>query len=252
MKLMKLTVIAAAMVISGSAFAVSAPPVASASIDWSTFSWQVFDTNPSDGVTAALTWNAQPSDVSTNVDNSYKNFNSSDWTSPISAVDGVASATVVSGGNLQATFSSLPTTLNANAWANHNGYFTLSANTLVTFSVMANTSIEMNSPINGSAYAWSGLDAYGPGPYGQANQNQTSSGSKISWASGLGNPVNDIGGINALFFNGTGSAMDGTIHAYANVTSYGFIPAVPEPDTYGMMLVGLCLVGSIAKRRKIV
>jgi hypothetical protein len=31
-----------------------------------------------------------------------------------------------------------------------------------------------------------------------------------------------------------------------------YVTAVPEPDTYGMMLVGLCLVGSIAKRRKIV
>ncbi|MRW89131.1 PEPxxWA-CTERM sorting domain-containing protein [Duganella sp. FT80W] len=37
--------------------------------------------------------------------------------------------------------------------------------------------------------------------------------------------------------------------AYAKVT-YNYVSAVPEPETYAMLLAGLGLVGMMARRRK--
>jgi len=41
-------------------------------------------------------------------------------------------------------------------------------------------------------------------------------------------------------------------HSYygAALDNISFVAAVPEPETYGMLLVGLAMVGGLARRRK--
>jgi hypothetical protein len=36
----------------------------------------------------------------------------------------------------------------------------------------------------------------------------------------------------------------------ASVSTYGFAPDVPEPQTYAMLLAGLGMLGGIVRRRK--
>ena len=60
--------------------------------------------------------------------------------------------------------------------------------------------------------------------------------------------------ISYLTFSATGgrSAISGLTYNYDGLTGGGNtdIPAVPEPETYAMLLAGLGLMGAIARRRK--
>ena len=107
-------------------------------------------------------------------------------------------------------------------------------------------------PINGSAYAWAYLDVSGPGVFGGGLDGKVAQHSvteSVSTATGLGN-VHDERTLQANFVNLTNSAMTGTIIANASVYKYGFIPTIPEPGTYAMMLAGLGLCAFVAWRRK--
>ena len=222
-------------------------PSASASIDWSTFVVQVIDTNPLDGIAAALTWQSQSSSVNASV-GSFPFDASSDWTGLLSVADGVASA-ATSGASLSAAFSDAPPGLSAYAQANRYGTFSVTANTLVTFSVLASAAVDLPVPLNGSAYAWSYLEASGPGFNGDVDSPQRSSTDKLVFASGFGTPLSASGTLNALFYNGTASDLSGNLNSFSQVSSYGFIPVVPEPGGLALMVAGLALIGCVAGRR---
>ena len=206
-----------------------ATPPATAFIDWSTFNVQLFDLDLL-ATSPAIAWTNKWSYVSANS----ASDSAGDWTSPISALNGVASATADSS-EVRAEFSAVPTVLNSSASIYRNGTFTLTANTIAVFTVDVSTSIDMNAPINGSAYAWTYFRVDGNGALGTADPLQHSGTESLSWANGLG-PVSDARTLQATFLNLTGNEMTGTLSAYATVNKYGFIPVVPEPENYAMML----------------
>lgn len=226
---------------SAAAFAVtdsSSAATATAAIDWSTFTSQVFDVNPLDGVVSALTWGALNTGVNV-IAGSYTGDYSSDWTTSVSATQdlGYASADA---SNVFAGLTSIPTS-DVTAWSNRSGDFTLTAKSIAVFSVDADTFIDMSQPVGGGAYAWTQLRVEGTGPFGTDNQH--SYGEKIVWADGT--PLHDSGKLYAIFTNLNDSDMTGSVSGFAQVSSYGgaSVAAVPEAQTWAMLVVGLGLVG---------
>lgn len=249
---MKLKIVVAIAALASSLPASSAlpPPPAIASIDWSSFAVALKGV---DNATPGIDWTSKTSSVYANS----KSSSSQDWATSINATDGVASATAyeslgggADGSPLHAVFSDVPAELNSSAWLNRSGSFTLRPNTIAVFSVKASTDINMGVPLNGSAYAWAFLNVDGPGVFGANTQH--SGVESISWASGFGNPQSDSRTLEATFLNLTAGDLTGTLTAFATVSKNGFIPAIPEPRTYGMMLAGLGLLGFVAWRRKLV
>lgn len=241
-KLIAPLLLASATVLSLNAHAIVAPPSASSTIDWGSFQVQIFDTDMTDGITAAISWTNKGSNVGA-FEGLGSYTSSSDWGSTITVTDGVANG-YASSSLLASTFPSPPTGLNANSYASRYGDFSVTANTVLLFSVNASTSIDLAIPLNGSAYAWATLDVYGTN-----GDTQHGTASKISWAAGLNNPIQDSGLMKAYFVNLSGADATGNLNVGTSINSYGFIPAVPEPETYAMLLAGLGLMGFIARRR---
>lgn len=71
-----------------------------------------------------------------------------------------------------------------------------------------------------------------------------------SFTTTLGNDVS--GGVTAQFKVANGAGVDvGTSELFLdNVSVMGAVTAVPEPETYAMLLAGLACVGGIARRRR--
>ena len=215
---------------------------ASAFIDWTSFNVQIFDTNMTDGITAAITWSNQSSYVRA-WDGIDTNLTSGGWTTPINIENGVASG-LANSDRLVSTFASPPSGLDAYAAASRKGDFSVTANTVLLFTANADTSIDLPIPLNGSAYAWATLDAVGTN-----GDTQHGTASKISWAGAFNKPEDASGLMSVYFVNVSGASITGNLTAGTSISSHGFIPAVPEPETYAMLLAGLGLMGFIARRR---
>lgn len=224
-----------------------------ATIDWQTFQVMAIDTDPLDDVLPAISFILSDSDTRNTQawaqEFSYTFDGRGNWTESFTVQDGVANASA-SQDLLQAWFTGPPSTLNAYAQSDRAGRFVVSAKTLVTFQVAASVSIDLPVPLNGQAYAWSRLETDGPGFFGDTENQQRSGTDRLVFAQGQGSLLESSGILYASFYNGTDADMEGNLRAFTTVNSYGFIPVVPEPETYGMMIAGLGLLAAVARRRR--
>ena len=158
------------------------------------------------------------------------------------------------------------TSYRAEAWATgyyaYNSY-TLSANTLVIFSATASThvttTVGQDAFGSESAQALAQLYTFGSGPGTTSGGSQNSIDYLQSIASSVWNGVGYDGQDNfdtqllqVTYTNLTGANKVGFFSAKDYVNGYSYIQAVPEPETYAMLLAGLGLVGFTARRRKMV
>lgn len=137
------------------------------------------------------------------------------------------------------------------------GYFTLSANTRAIFSANASTSASSNAPITlsnvdeESAYAQSYL-------YGILNGNYVGQDSIYSEGRNTGNPEDKSNSqtrtLQVNMNNASANSLAGYLlgQTITGGNSYSnYIAAVPEPETYTMLLAGLGLVGISIRRNRI-
>lgn len=241
------TLCAALLCAAGSAHAIMdvplAPPVASATIDWSSLNFQLFDLDPLDGIAPTLTW--QPLDQNTYVGASssldgWSGDSAADWSSAISASEGAATGWA-DAGVLGAELGGLLSEGWNSASADRSGSFQLSAKSLVLFTIDAVVSAQQLA--GGNLYAWASLDVFGTNGYGLGYQGSSSG---IDAGERFGEAVGST--LAVSFMNPSTQATTGTLTAWASVDGLG-IPPVPEPETYAMMLAGLAMLGFTARRR---
>ena len=111
-------------------------------------------------------------------------------------------------------------------WNSYAGYAALGASTDLIGTILANTYIEV-----GASSHLSGVNGACGGAY-----------SATSYVHG---------GASAIF-GGTGCVAPAVVTGYAKTLSVGAlsVAAVPEPETYAMLLAGLAALGLVARRRK--
>ncbi len=206
------------------------PSSATASIDWSKFEIRLIDLDLTDGITPSLTWDNRWTRVTAD-GASYLQDLAPDWTTAISAIDGATQAFADSNSQL----ANVDGVGSGNAWSDRFGDFTLSSNTLVLFSVAADAHIFGGV----DQYAAAHLDAFGQGALGNGEQSSHSS----VWADMSSASESAI--LSASFINLTTGNLAGSVAG----TVYASAP-VPEPDVYGMMLVGIGLVAWVIRRHK--
>lgn len=148
--------------------------------------------------------------------------------------------------------------------------FTVSANTLLVITAESTVSAGVSSAFDPSssyqielADAETMLYVIGPSASGNSGAPQTSSdahslniGNVIVYGDGCTssycygpNAASETRTLSVSFLNATGGNLAGTLQASATVNGTSFMQAVPEPETYAMMLGGLVVVAQLARRR---
>lgn len=216
------------------------PPVAQASIDWTSFSYQLFDLDPLDGVEASLSWLYQASGISLEYVSSSYWSSSEGWTPALQSSDGVSEATADASSLTALAYGYAPSESHVGTYVHRWGGFTLSAKTLAVFSVSSSVSVvpDSNFYTYGYATAYLSVDDYNSDPY-------YSSSSALTVTDYDGLP-NKSGTLSANFVNLTDSERSGSLGASVQVQ---VTAAVPEPHTYGMLLAGLAVIFQVARRR---
>jgi hypothetical protein len=274
-----LAAITAATLTASTTFAGSTSSAALGSI-----TWQLIDLNPLDNVAPSITFLAGGGGNDTYAhtyayqsnpfaQSQQQNWGSGNW-APVNSSSstslawatasltgsGIGSAVLSASGASATPVSAYQYDLayyQGQAYNGYNGYssFTLSANTLVTFSAAATISGSAQAagaPNGAHAQAQAWFDVWGPGILGNGNQSSNDTLYQNIYA--YGNPsqsFSDSRTLGVSFLNLTAGDMTGTLRAGAYAYGYSNAAPVPEPESYALLLAGLGLLGLVAGRRRI-
>jgi hypothetical protein len=250
------------------------------------FSWQLVDLNPLDNVAPSITFftggrdsasastrasQSNPFDQQSQdilVDGSWAPVTSFSSTSQAWATATVTNSDIGSAVLSASGAAATPFSAYSHDYANYTGQvfiytkdgshssFSLSANTLVTFSAVATISGSAQaggSPQGAHALARAWFDAYGPGSFGGGFQSSNDYAYQDVYD--YGNSPQSFSESRTLrlsFLNLTAGDMNGQMYAGVDVDGYSYAVPVPEPESYALLLAGLGLLGFIAKRKKLV
>lgn len=259
--------------------AAQAGTASTASTGFGNFSYSLIDLDPSDGIAASLTFGS--TGFGANVNGNLTLSGSSPTphvdtfsdapsgalrdlsaSSSLFPAAGSGSATVTKGaGGIVGSSGAATAVIQDNSPSRITTYdissmlmstaFTLSPHTLLIFSadayVSANNDPTLSALGRAQIISTSRLNVSGPiGNSFQQSSAQIRAEADTRWASQSSNES-----LSVTFANISGSAVTGHADLESSVRgSVLNVSAVPEPETYGMLLAGLGVMGLIARRRK--
>ena len=141
------------------------------------------------------------------------------------------------------------TLLTADNWASSEAYAVSQGGHLVSIDDAAeNTFILDNFRLSGSI--WIGLQRTGNNPVDSFAWTDGSASTYRNWASFEPNNVNGIENAVHMYSTGQWNDLAGNDNSYDGL-KYGVmeVTAVPEPETYALMLAGLASMAFVARRR---
>lgn len=224
----------------------------------SNFSYQLFDLNAEDGAAASITFfNSGYSSSATVLSGQSVDAGNGNVTASASTVGSSASALITTvqslGANLPSSFSASASSNGFDAaygYASFLGNFTLSANARVVFFTASSFNNFVTSESD-SAQSFAGFYAFSNTQY-TSDELANDTLPVFDSNSGIYSGNSSSGGrvLSVSFENETSEQTSGTLYATIAANVYSPITPVPEPSSYAMLSLGLCLLGFISSQRR--